>query len=25
MERLCIDAQPASEIRDTLHRILRDF
>jgi hypothetical protein len=25
MERLCIDAQPASEIRDTLHRILSDF
>jgi hypothetical protein len=25
MERLCIDAQPASEIRDTLHGILRDF
>src|SRR3569833_606979 len=24
MERLCIDAQPASEIQDTLSRILRD-
>jgi transcriptional regulator with XRE-family HTH domain len=25
MERLCIDAEPASEIQDTLTRILRDF
>jgi transcriptional regulator with XRE-family HTH domain len=25
MERLCIDAQPATEIRDTLTRLLRDF
>ncbi len=25
MERLCIDAEPATEIRDTLARILRDF
>jgi transcriptional regulator with XRE-family HTH domain len=25
MERLCIDAEPASEIRDTITRILRDF
>jgi transcriptional regulator with XRE-family HTH domain len=25
MERLCIDAEPASQIRDTLSRILKDF
>ena len=25
MERLCIDAEPASQIRDTLSRILKTF